>query len=148
MNYGYPNCQPYTPLGVQSYIPPSYQPYVGLGTQQTSQQTQSIQTSEPSIQLCDSVDYIKSQNVRLDGQPAYYALTDSSEIYCKRLNPQTGAGMLNRYKLVELENQPTEDKTIPDITSVIVKLQNDISEIKELVLDSVTKPTLQKGGGK
>lgn len=146
MNYGYPNYQPYVPMGTSNYVQ-SYQPYNNQYNSMMNSQSVSTDLGEPFIQLCDSVDYIKSQNVRLDGKPSYYALTDNTEIYCKRLNPQTGASILARYTLAMDDMTETKDTT-NDISNIIIKLQSDISEIKEMVMDSITKPTPQKGGGK
>lgn len=144
MNYNY-GTQAYPNMGMPFYNQPNtYMPYSNYGNNSiTNQAIQSTSQNEPTIQLCDSADYVRSQNTRLDGQPSFYALTDGSEIYCKKLNPVNGTGVVLKYTLVN-----SEDTTKPEnnLNSAITQLQSDVAELKMLLLDSITTPS--KGGDK
>lgn len=93
--------------------------------------------------IVDSVDVVKAKNCNLDGSASYYPKADRSEVYCKFLNPQTGTGTILTYKLV------TEEQTSSSvgIESAIAKLQQEVSEMKNLILDTLTAPS-SKGGTK
>lgn len=79
----------------------------------------------------------------MDGSPCYYPKADKTEIYCKQLNPQTGTGVILTYKLAE--NAINQDSNA-DLSAMISQLQNDMNEIKNLLLETATMPQSSKGG--
>lgn len=126
-NFGYQN--PYMPNGgFQNAYQQSMMPM------QTPQQ-EMLQGA-----IVDSVDVVKAKNCSLDGSPTYYPLSDKKEIYCKQLNPQTGAGMMLKYRLVEDDATPIIDNN--QIGQMISQLHGEMSELKALVLDNLTKPAI------
>ena len=126
--------QPYQNMPVYNQQTYTYNPY------QTNQ-------NESQIQMCDSLDFVKSQNVRLDGMANYYALTDGSEIYCKRLNPNTGASITDVY----VKKQNVEEPKI-DLNTQVATLLSDfkseifseIEGIKKTMLDCLSSN--ERGG--
>lgn len=108
------------------------------------QQQMMAQNNESCIVMCDSVDYVKSQNVRLDGGVSYYGLTNGQSIYAKKLNPNTGSSIIQEYRLIKNE-QP--DNNNSQIIGMIQNLQENIDEVKSIVLDYITSPN-KKGGEK
>lgn len=128
----------YQPMGYQNnmygyYTPNSYQTNVMNNTQN------SLQGS-----VVDSVEVVKAMNCNLDGSPAYYPKADKTEIYCKQLNPQTGAGMILTYKLSE---GASEQNNNADLSAMITQLQTDMNEIKSLLLETATAPQSNGKGG-
>lgn len=113
------------------------------GNQQPIQQQVPV---EQNLQYVDSIDVVKSTNARLDGQSVFFPKTDGSEIYCKKLNPQTGAGIIMTYRLVDDNQTVQSDMEVNQITTMISSLKNDIGELKELFLDKATEPRI--GGAK
>lgn len=105
-----------------------YQPNYMYQPQYYQQDQKNIQ-----IQYCDGLEFVKSQNVRMDGIANYYATTNGNEIYCKKLNPQTGTSMIIKYVL---------DTTPPDETAEteIDRLTREIAELKDIILENLTSP--------
>ena len=127
----------YQPMGYQNnmygyYTPNNYQPNV----------TNNVQNSLQG-NVVDSVEVVKAINCNLDGSPCYYPKADKTEIYCKQLNPQTGTGVILTYKLAE--NAINQDSNA-DLSAMISQLQNDMNEIKNLLLETATMPQSSKGG--
>ena len=127
----------YQPMGYQNnmygyYTPNNYQPNV----------TNNVQNSLQG-NVVDSVEVVKAMNCNLDGSPCYYPKADKTEIYCKQLNPQTGTGVILTYKLAE--NSINQDSNA-DLSAMISQLQNDMNEIKNLLLETATMPQSSKGG--
>lgn len=127
----------YQPMGYQNnmygyYTPNNYQPNV----------TNNVQNSLQG-NVVDSVEVVKTMNCNLDGSPCYYPKADKTEIYCKQLNPQTGTGVILTYKLAE--NAINQDSNA-DLSAMISQLQNDMNEIKNLLLETATMPQSSKGG--
>lgn len=127
----------YQPMGYQNnmygyYTPNNYQPNV----------TNNVQNSLQG-NVVDSVEVVKAMNCNLDGSPCYYPKADKTEIYCKQLNPQTGTGVILTYKLAE--NAINQDSNA-DLSAMISQLQNDMNEIKNLLLETTTMPQSSKGG--
>lgn len=127
----------YQPMGYQNnmygyYTPNNYQPNV----------TNNVQNSLQG-NVVDSVEVVKAMNCNLDGSPCYYPKADKTEIYCKQLNPQTGTGVILTYKLAE--NAINQDSNA-DLSAMISQLQNDMNEIKNLLLETATMPQSSKGG--
>lgn len=149
MNYYGTYQQPYMGYNSAPYMNNMYNNLPQSTIQQLNQQPPQIQqqpTVEQNLQYVDSVDVVKSTNARLDGQAMYFPKTDGSEIYCKKLNTKTGAGMILTYKLVSDDEQPQSFADVEQITSMIGQVKDDINELKELFLDKVTTP--HKGGGR
>ena len=129
----------YQPMGYQNnmygyYTPANYQSNV------TNNMQNSLQGN-----VVDSVEVVKAMNCNLDGSPSYYPKADKTEIYCKQLNPQTGSGMILTYKLTE---NTTKQDNNADLSAMICQLQNDMNEIKNLLLETATMPQNDKGGVK
>ena len=127
----------YQPMGYQNnmygyYTPNNYQPNV----------TNNVQNSLQG-NVVDSVEVVKAMNCNLDGSPCYYPKADKTEIYCKQLNPQTGTGVILTYKLAE--NAINQDSNA-DLSAMISQLQNDMNEIKNLLLETATMRQSSKGG--
>ena len=127
----------YQPMGYQNnmygyYTPNNYQPNV----------TNNVQNSLQG-NVVDSVEVVKAMNCNLDGSPCYYPKADKTEIYCKQLNTQTGTGVILTYKLAE--NAINQDSNA-DLSAMISQLQNDMNEIKNLLLETATMPQSSKGG--
>lgn len=128
-----------------------YQSYPQMNNQINNQPQvqQPTQNNESSIIMCDSVDYVKSQNVRLDGGTNYYGLTNGQSIYTKKLNPNTGSSIIQEYRLVN--NEEEKPKESDPIIGMIKTIQDNINEVKSIVLEYATTPTQnqnQKGGVK
>lgn len=154
-NYGYNAYQ--SPYSVYPYQQAQYQPAQYQQQNQYSQQQyqqpvqQQIQqtSSEPQFVMCDSLDFVKSQNVRMDGGSTYYGLTNGTALFCKKLNPMTGSSVIQEYRLVEdSQNQDTKAVNNDQIYSAISQLQNEMTELKNIVMENLTAPhSNQKGGG-
>lgn len=151
--YGYQQPYGYQNIGYQSGFINPYQNYPQMTNQinnQPQQQIQQpIQNNESSIIMCDSVDYVKSQNVRLDGGTNYYGLTNGQSIYTKKLNPNTGSSIIQEYRLVN--NDEAKPKEDDPILGMIQTIQDNINEVKSIVLEYATTPHTtanQKGGVK
>ena len=147
--YGYQ--QPYGyQMGYQNGYNNPYQGYPQMMNQMTNQPQvqQPTQNNESSIIMCDSVDYVKSQNVRLDGGTNYYGLTNGQSIYTKKLNPNTGSSIIQEYRLVN--NEEEKPKENDPIVGMIQTIQDNINEVKNIVLEYATNPIQanQKGGVK
>lgn len=92
----------------------------------------------------DSIDVVKASNVDMSGNITWYPKSDKSEVYCKGLNPNTGSSYILTYKLVQTETpQQNKQSTIDDTLN---SLKDEILELKNLVLESITAPS--KGGDK
>lgn len=148
---------PYNYTGYQpAYNGAYYQPQPVNTTQynQVNPTNQWSQPMQPMIQqpmqqpmdeimgkTVDGIDVVKGINADLSGRPAYYPKADGSEIYCKRINPTTGASAIQIYKLVNAENkQPPEEQLFSAITQLRNDLTNEISDLKNTVLDGLTTP--------
>lgn len=94
---------------------------------------------DQQFQYVDNIDVVRATNARLDGQPTFFAKTDKSEVYCKGLNPQTGASYISTYKLVDC-TKPVEN----DVSSTLTQIQSEITELKNMILEFTTAPS--KGG--
>lgn len=129
--YGYQ--QPY---GYQNYnYQPQYQQQIPIQNQQQIQE-------EQYLRYVDSIDVVKSTNVLLNGKAMYFPKTDGTEIYCKKLNPQTGVGMITTYRLAQ--DEQVNPDTNSNIYSMIQTLKNDIEEIKNIVLENATTPNIKE----
>lgn len=143
---GYP--QPYNPV----YFQP--QTYTG----QYFPNNQPIMQSQPQSdeifgKIVDSVDVVRSVNADLNGRPYYFPKVDGTEIYCKRINPQTGASVIQTYALVNEGSTQNQDNQFSSAISQLQKeLSGEISDLKNLVVDYLTAPskanTQPKGGVK
>lgn len=144
-NFGYP--QPYNPV----YFQP--QTYTGqyFPNNQTVMQSQP-QSDEVLGKIVDSVDVVRSVNADLNGRPYYFPKVDGTEIYCKRINPQTGASMIQTYALVNEGNSQSQDTQFSSALSQLQKeLSGEISDLKNIVMDYLTSPSkvnVPKGGVK
>lgn len=98
--------------------------------------------------IVDSIDVVKAINADLSGKANYYPKSDGSEIYCKRINPQTGASGIQTY-ILKQENDIGVITTEQQITVLINDLKQDIfgqiAELKNLVLDNITTPQQNRG---
>lgn len=137
--YGYQQ-----PFGYQNYNPNYYQQQYQQTYQQPVQQpVQQLQQEEQYLQYVDGIDVVKSTNVLLNGKAMYFPKTDGTEIYCKKLNPQTGVGMITTYRIVQ-EEQNQNESNDSNIYLMIEDLKNNIEEIKNIVLESATAPSPSK----
>lgn len=118
--------------------------YNGLNQYQSPNQTQ-MQSMQGNNYLngetVTDVDSIKIRNSNLDGSPSYYPLLDGSAIYCKRLNPQTGASVTLCYKLDKDDDLNNKSQDLSQFSSMFGQLQTEIKELKDLVMESITSPT-------
>lgn len=101
----------------------------------------------------DSVDVVRGINADLSGKPSYFPKADGSEIYCKRINPSTGASVIQTYILADQNNQNSaENQLFSAITQLKTDISNEISELKNTVLDGLITPSQKissvKGGVK
>lgn len=134
-----PYYNPYTMNNMQNvYSQQNYQPYNNQMQQSSIQQSDNAQ----QIIMCDSRNFVDSQNVRMDGGSTYYALTNGKALYCKKLNPMTGSSVVQEYRLVETNENELEQKVIDNnqIGNMISQLQNEFVELKNLVLENLTSP--------
>lgn len=144
-NFGYP--QPYSPV----YFQP--QTYTGqyFPNNQPVMQSQP-QSDEVLGKIVDSVDVVRSVNADLNGRPYYFPKVDGTEIYCKRINPQTGASMIQTYALVNEGKSQSQDTQFSSALSQLQKeLSGEISDLKNIVMDYLTSPSKvnePKGGAK
>lgn len=114
--------------------------------QQPSSQQPIIQQEILLGKYVDSIDVVKASNVDMTGNLTWYPKSDKSEVYCKGLNPNTGSSYILTYKLVQTE----EPKSVIQNNSVddaINSLRDEIVELKNIVLDTLTTPS-PKGGDK
>lgn len=139
--YGYNNQQ-------YGYQNPYMNNQYGYQTQyqQTIQPQQQIQQEVLNGKYVDSIDVVKASNVDMSGNLTWYPKSDKSEVYCKGLNPNTGSSYILTYKLVETE-EPKSTIYTSQIDSTLLSLKNEIAELKNLVLESLTSPS-SKGGEK
>lgn len=110
--------------------------------QQPVAQVQQAQQTQQDVLLgkyVDSIDVVKASNVDMTGNIVWYPKSDKTEVFCKGLNPNTGASYILTYKLVQ--NEPTGS-----IEQLLSSLQAEVAELKNIVLESVTAPS--KGGDK
>lgn len=135
----------YQPSYGNSYYPsqpvnmPQYNQY-GYGNQYQQIPQQPI--DEISGKTVDGIDVVKGINADLSGRPSYYPKADGSEIYCKRINPSTGASVIQTYKLVDFENkQQPEEQIFSAISQLKSDLTNEISDLKNTILDGLTAPS-------
>lgn len=163
MNYGY---QPYT---YQPYLNQygNYQGYNQMQNQMptTIQQQTLPQPTQPQVQsqqntlqgwYVDSVDVTRSINADMSGNAMYFPSTDGKEIYKKQLDVSNGKSITCVYKLYENEDNNNIKQELDfspiytQIDSIKVELSKEISEIKDMVLESITAPQLntKKVGGK
>lgn len=163
MNYGY---QPYT---YQPYLNQygNYQGYNQIQNQiPTAIQQQALpQPTQPQVQsqqntlqgwYVDSVDVTKGINADMSGNAMFFPSTDGKEIYKKQLDVSSGKSITYVYKIFE----DTDEKDIKQeldfspiysqINSIKTELSKEMSEIKEMVLESITTPQVntKKVGGK
>lgn len=129
----------YQPNNVQQQYQPTYQnQYV-----QQQQYQQPYDNDYLVGKIVDSIDVVKAINADLSGKANYYPKSDGSEIYCKRINPQTGASGIQTYvlKMDYVDNNSSSEKqyNISDISK-------QINELKDLILENITRP--QNGGDK
>jgi len=129
-NYSYQNSYPYQ------------QPYLNYASTLTPQQSQQNINVQPQELLqgtiVDSIDVVRGKNCSLDGTPQVYPKSDFSEIYVKKLDVNTGAGMLLTYRLV----QPQVEKQVNiDVDTFASTLSQFKSEIVSEILDGLTVPT-------
>lgn len=93
----------------------------------------------------DSIDVVKAQNVDMSGNVTWYPRSDRNEVYCKGLNPNTGASYILTYKLVEENDIQNVDQIDNNkLCNMIIGLQNDMNELKNIVLDNITSPSPPK----
>lgn len=139
----------YQPAYGGSYYQPQPQP---ITTAQYGQYGYANQYQQPVIQqsideisgkTVDGIDVVKGVNADLSGRPAYYPKADGSEIYCKRINPSTGASVIQTYRLVDYENKPQpEEQIFSAISQLRNDLTNEITDLKNTVLDGLTSPNI------
>lgn len=116
------------------------------------QQMQNMQQIQPNMQneilngkYVDSIDVVKAQNVDMSGNVTWYPRSDRNEVYCKGLNPNTGASYILTYKLVENNDiQEVDQIDNNKLCNMIIGLQNDMNELKNIVLDNITSPSPPK----
>lgn len=99
----------------------------------------------------DSIDVVRGINADLSGKPSYYPKADGSEIYCKRINPSTGASVIQTYTLADQNSQNSaENQLFSAISQLKTDLSNEIIDLKNTVLDGLTMPSQEissaKGG--
>lgn len=148
MNYGYqPYNNYYNQYGMQGYLPQNNinQTYQNIPRQQTMQQ-QNQNNCCLQGWFVDGYDVTKSINADMSGGAMFFPSTDGKEIYKKQLDINTGKSDTLVYKLIE-QTQEEEIHTEIDfsqiyecIGTVKKELMEQMSEIKEMVLDSITTP--------
>lgn len=151
--YGYQ--QYYNPYGSQfNNAGSSYQGYQyqnQIPNQQTIQQNNQPQNSLSGWYV-DCLDVTKSINADLTGNAMFFPSTDGREIYKKQLDINTGKSITSIYKLENNINQSQNEIDFTPIYNRISEIKNEISEqiseIKDMVLDSITSPTIKKVGDK
>lgn len=106
-----------------------------------------------SGRMVDSMDVVRGINADLSGKPSYFPKADGSEIYCKRINPQTGASMIQVYTLSDQNGQNTQESQFyTALAQFKADISNELSDLKNTVLEGLTTPSTQvsstKGGTK
>lgn len=106
-----------------------------------------------SGRMVDSMDVVRGINADLSGKPSYFPKADGSEIYCKRINPQTGASMIQIYTLSDQNGQNTQESQLyTALAQFKTDISNELSDLKNTVLEGLTTPSPQvssvKGGTK
>lgn len=147
-NNQYSYLQPY-----QSYQQPIQQSY------QNSQQNPINQQQEFSNTIpcayVDSIKVVEATNSDMSGKPLLFMKSDGTEIYRKQLNPNTGASDLFTYEIKKnIEPQTVQPSDKYDFTEINSKLDSfkediygsissfrqEVSELKDLMLESITAP--------
>lgn len=103
--------------------------------------------------MVDSIDVVRGINADLSGKPSYFPKTDGSEVYCKRINPQTGASMIQTYILADQNAQNTQESQLyAALAQLKTDISNELLDLKNTVLEGLTAPATEitpaKGGGK
>lgn len=138
----------------QGYQNQNYQPNQQFCYQQNPYQNQQYQQQYiPNDvlggKIVDSIDVVRAINADLSGKANYYPKSDGSEIYCKRINPQTGASGIQTYILrQEVDNNVSNNQVCNEqISTMLTSLKQDlfgeISSLKDLFIESMAN---QKGG--
>lgn len=139
--YGYQNIQQLQ--NQQQVVPP-------IQNVQPQQQIQTQSTSQNMLQgwYVDSFDVTKAINADMSGSAMFFPSTDGKEIYKKQLDINTGKSDTLIYKLSNPSTQIEEKHTEIDFSQVYEciedvkrELMDNMSEIKEMVLDSITTPS-------
>lgn len=136
--------------GYQGYTNPYnnyYQPQIAAqyGYQQS--------VDSISGRMVDSIDVVRGINADLSGKPSYFPKADGSEIYCKRINPQTGASMIQTYILTDQNAPSTQDTQLyTALAQFKTDISNELLDLKNTVLEGLTAPSAEissaKGGVK
>lgn len=103
--------------------------------------------------MVDSIDVVRGINADLSGKPSYFPKADGSEVYCKRINPQTGASMIQTYILADQNAQNTQESQLyAALAQLKTDISNELLDLKNTVLEGLTAPATEispvKGGGK
>lgn len=130
--------------GYQGYMNPYganyYQPQMSMSGQYNYQQP----VDGISGRMVDSMDVVRGINADLSGKPSYFPKADGSEIYCKRINPQTGASMIQTYILAEQSGQDKQESQLfTAISQLRTDITNEITDLKNTVLDGLTMPSTE-----
>lgn len=130
-------------------------PYNGNYYQQQIPMTPQYNYQQPvdgiSGRMVDSIDVVRGINADLSGKPSYFPKADGSEVYCKRINPQTGASMIQTYVLSDQNAQNTQESQLfTAFTQFKNDISNELSDLKNTILEGLTTPSSQvspaKGG--
>lgn len=154
--YGYnPTFSQYNPYSYQQPIMSIPQQLQNTMSQQQIQQTQTTsQNNQVPLNMLqgwfvDGYDVVKVINADMSGNAMFFPSTDGKEIYKKQLDINTGKSFINVYKLEnkesELHNNMDFSPIYNQISDVRNDLSNKISEIKDMVLESITTPKKKVG---
>lgn len=150
---GYPNNQHSYQQPYQQFQQPIQQNY--QNTQQTQYQNEINNATIPCMYV-DSVKVVEATNSDMSGKPLLFMKSDGTEIYRKQINPNTGASDLFTYEIKKVPEQNISQQTIQydfsdignkiddfkkEIYGSISSFSKEMSELKDLVLESITAPS-------